>query len=377
MNNKFLAVIVSFIGLLGLTGCGTSEVTKSINSTYVVSSQYGSLNGSWARASREALEKANTFCESKSKKFIFLNEQRDGVLGWSPQSSTITFRCDNEDIALEVFEKPKKIKNQVILEENELKIDTLKKKPETDAVAIIIGIQNYKKIPKSNFSNNDASVFAEYAKKILGVKQQNIKILIDDEADNAEIYRAFQNWLPIKIKKNKTDIYVFYSGHGLPSDDGKSLYLLPHGADRDFIGKTAIDQNELIAALQATQPNSVTMFIDSCYSGLTRTGDALLASARPVVTKSKNLEYPPNFTVISASMPEQISWSSSELKHGIFSYYLMKGMEGDADENRDGKITASEMQSYLADMVPKQALTMNRKQNPQLTGDANRVIVGR
>ena len=52
-------------------------------------------------------------------------------------------------------------------------------------------------------------------------------------------------------------------------------------------------------------------------------------------------------------------------------------MEGDADENKDGKITAGEIQTYLADMVPKQAMTMNRKQMPQLTGDANRVLVGR
>lgn len=277
----------------------------------------------------------------------------------------------------EYTDNSRKNKTQITIDSNELKIDSIKKKQETDAVAIIIGIQNYKKIPKSNYSNDDARVFAEYANKVLGVKQQNIKVLIDDEADNAEIYRAFQNWLPIKVKKNKTDIYVFYSGHGLPSDDGNSLFFLPHGADRDFISKTAINQSEIIAALQATQPNSVTMFIDSCYSGLTRTGDALLASARPVVIKSKNVEYPTNFTVISASSPEQISWSSAELKHGIFSYYLMKGMEGDADENKDGKITASEMQTYLADMVPRQAMTMNRKQMPQLTGDANRVLVGR
>ena len=52
-------------------------------------------------------------------------------------------------------------------------------------------------------------------------------------------------------------------------------------------------------------------------------------------------------------------------------------MEGDADENKDGKITVGEMQSYLADMVAKQAMTMNRKQVLQLTGDANRVLVGR
>jgi len=377
MNNIFKILILISIISIGLSGCGVSEITRGANSTYIVSAQYGSVNGSFARATKDALERGNTYCESKGKKFIFLNEVKEGVVGFTPQSSTITFRCDDENIASENIEKPKKIKNEITSDVNGLKIDGIKKKQETDAVAIIIGIQNYKKIPKSSYSNDDARVFAEYANKILGVKQQNIKVLIDDEADNAEIYRAFQNWLPLKVKKNKTDIFVFYSGHGLPSDDGNSLYFLPHGADRDFISKTAINQSEIIAALQASQPNSVTMFIDSCYSGLTRTGDALLASARPIAIKSKNVEYPTNFTVISASSPEQISWSSAELKHGIFSYYLMKGMEGDADENKDGKITVGEMQAYLTDMVPRQALVMNRKQVPQLTGDTNRVLVGK
>ena len=56
---------------------------------------------------------------------------------------------------------------------------------------------------------------------------------------------------------------------------------------------------------------------------------------------------------------------------------LMKGMEGDADANRDGKITLGEMQAYLTENVGRQAGMMNRKQEPQLVGDANRVLVGR
>jgi hypothetical protein len=55
----------------------------------------------------------------------------------------------------------------------------------------------------------------------------------------------------------------------------------------------------------------------------------------------------------------------------------MKGMEGDADENRDGKITNTEMQNYLKEMVSRQALTLNRKQVPQLMGDPGKVLVGR
>ena len=246
-----------------------------------------------------------------------------------------------------------------------------------DAVAIIIGIQSYKHLPPARFANADARLFSEYAQRLLGVKPDKIRLLTDGDAGEIEIARAFSSWLMRNVNKGKTDVYIFFSGHGLPSDDGKSLYLLPNNADRDFIDKTAINQAELISLTEATGARTVTMFIDSCYSGQTRNGDALLANARPVALKSKSVGYPATFTVLTASAPDGISWSSDELGHGIFSYYLMKGMEGDADANKDGKINLGEMQGYLAENVGRQAGMMNRKQEPQLIGDLSRVLVDR
>ncbi len=81
--------------------------------------------------------------------------------------------------------------------------------------------------------------------------------------------------------------------------------------------------------------------------------------------------------MLSASQSDQISSFSPDLKHGIFSYYLMRGMEGDADSNKDAKITLGEMQSYLAENVARHAGMMNRKQEPQLISDARRVLVGK
>jgi uncharacterized caspase-like protein len=81
--------------------------------------------------------------------------------------------------------------------------------------------------------------------------------------------------------------------------------------------------------------------------------------------------------LITAIQHDQISSSSPELRHGIFSYCLMRGMEGDADANQDGKITLGEMQAYLAENVGRQAAMMSRKQVPQLIGDVNRALVGR
>jgi hypothetical protein len=253
----------------------------------------------------------------------------------------------------------------------------IKNRTSTDAVAIIIGIQNYRRIPKADFASDDANDFYDYAIRAFGIKPENIKLLIDDQADDVEILATFQSWLPVKVRKQKSDVYIFYSGHGLPSEDGKNLYFLPYGTDKQYLERTALNQQTLLSMIQAAQPKSVTMFIDACYSGQSRTGETLLASARPISLKQSASSFPPEFTVFSASAPDQLSSSSPELKHGVFSYYLMRGMEGDADENRDGKITNTEMQNYLRDMVSRQALTLNRKQEPQLIGDAGKVLVGR
>jgi hypothetical protein len=245
-----------------------------------------------------------------------------------------------------------------------------------DSVAIIIGISNYKNLPRADYADLDAIIFYDYATRALGVKPENIKLLVDMDADQAEIYRAFKTWLPSKVRPT-TDVYVFYSGHGLPTADGQGLYLLPQRADRDFIDKTAITQSEINVAIQAAKPNSTIIFLDACYSGEARTGEVLLTGARPVSLKSGKAIFPSSFTVFSASQSDQISSSSPDLKHGIFSYYLMKGMEGDADINRDGKITLGEMQGYLSENVGRQAGMMNRKQEPQLIGDPSKVLVGR
>jgi uncharacterized caspase-like protein len=143
------------------------------------------------------------------------------------------------------------------------------------------------------------------------------------------------------------------------------------------VDKTAVLQSEINAALQAAKPQSVTLFLDSCYSGLAKTGETLVASARPVVLTSAQNAFPAEFTVISAAQQDQISSSNEELKHGIFSYFLMRGMEGDADENRDGRITVGEMHGYLKDQVMRQAGAVNRIQIPQLAGDPQRVLVYR
>jgi hypothetical protein len=261
---------------------------------------------------------------------------------------------------------------------NSEKLNPSKVKSRTpqDAVAVIIGIADYKNLPRADFANDDARLFYDYAIRALGIKPENVKLLVDGDAEEAEIIKAFRTWLPSRVKST-TDVYVFYSGHGLPTADGQGLYLIPPRADRDVIDDTAIPFNKINTAIQAAKPKSVTIFMDACYSGQARSGETLIASARPVAIKAEKTLFPDSFTVFSASQNDQISSSSPDLKHGIFSYYLMRGMEGEADSNRDGKITLGEIQIYLVENVGRQAAMMSRKQEPQVIGDVNRVLVGR
>jgi hypothetical protein len=252
----------------------------------------------------------------------------------------------------------------------------VKKQPERDAVAIIIGIAKYESLPVAEFANDDARAFYDYAIRGLGVKPENIKLLVDEGAREAEILKTFRTWLPTRTKST-TDVYVFYSGHGLPTPDGNGLYLLPLQADREVIDDTAIPFAKINDLINFSKPKSVTVILDACYSGQTKAGQTLVASARPVTLKQQTSMFPANFTVISASQSDQISSSSPDLQHGIFSYFFMKGMEGDADANRDGKITLGEMRDYLIENVGRQAAMMSRKQEPQLSGDAGQILVGR
>jgi hypothetical protein len=93
MRPLAIAAVLLTVLFVALSACGTADVIQTSPTTYSVSAQYGSLNGSWGRAKDEATAKATQFCKAKGQLVTPLDEQRSGVLGFTPQSSTITFAC--------------------------------------------------------------------------------------------------------------------------------------------------------------------------------------------------------------------------------------------------------------------------------------------
>jgi len=98
----------------------------------------------------------------------------------------------------------------------------------------------------------------------------------------------------------------------------------------------------------------------------------MLIASRPIAIRAKESAIPEGFTVMTAAAGDQTAKPLEEAKHGLFSYFLMKGMEGDADSNQDNQITAAELHRYVEQNVVQQS---GGSQVPELQGDAGRVLV--
>ena len=260
----------------------------------------------------------------------------------------------------------------------ELNPNNVKVKTDKNKIAIIIGIEKYENLTNldAKYANRDAKAFRAYATRALGIKPSNIKMLIDDKAKRGNTLEAFKIWLPKMAGKGGKDIHIFFAGHGLASENGKDLYVLPQDGNAKLLDDTAITRLELISLIQKVNPKSVTMFFDTCYSGQTRDEKMLVASLlRPIQIITEEQDTPDNFTIFSASNYDQVSGGIEEAQHGMFSYYLMKGLEGKADENKDKKITNGELIAYLKENVSVEALTQNREQDPMLAGDPDKVLM--
>ena len=244
-------------------------------------------------------------------------------------------------------------------------------KSNSDAIALIVGVAEYEKTAGAEFADRDAQVFYDYAHLKLGIPQNRIQTLVNDKADEVGLLTGVTKWLKRSVKQGESDVYIFFAGHGLASDDGDTAYLIPYDGAPDFLERTAISRDEVFREVSSVNPRSVTVFLDTCYSGDTR-GESRLIAGRPLGIKLQEQSLPAGFTVLTAAGGDQIAKPLAEAQHGMFSYFLMKGMEGGADADGNNEITARELHSYVRENVVQQS---GGSQVPELQGDGEKVLV--
>ena len=245
----------------------------------------------------------------------------------------------------------------------------IKSKIKPSAVALIIGIEDYENTFSAPYAKNDALAFNDFVHFSMGVPRQNIRLLTNEEAGRTETLKIIAKWLPKIIKEDISDVYIFFSGHGLASENGEELYLLPSDGDPELLEDSTLLRNNIFKKIAKLKPKSVTVFLDTCYSGSTRTNEFLVA-AKPIFIEVEEQKIPSNFNVFTASAGKETAKVLKEAEHGLFSYYMMKGLEGEADSNNDNQITNGELIAFINKNVSRQA-----NQTPQLNGDPDKILV--
>jgi C-terminal peptidase prc len=247
-------------------------------------------------------------------------------------------------------------------------LPTTKVKKQPNNYAIVIGIEQYRQnLPKADFAVHDAEVITEYLAKTLGFPEENIITLLNDRATKSDFEKYFEKWLGNNVEKNST-IFVYYSGHGAPNPKTGDAYLVPYDGDPVFIDETGYSLRRLLKALSKLEVKKIIVALDSCFSGAG--GKSVMAKgARPLVLKLDQAFVPPdNMIVMSASSGSQISSTYEEKGHGLFTYFLLRGIKNEKVVRSDGTISVSDLFGYVQPQVERIARKQyNNEQTPQLT----------
>jgi len=242
-------------------------------------------------------------------------------------------------------------------------------------IALIVGIDSYSRSPRAKYADKDALLFYDYARRSLGVPAENIKLLTNEKADLVNVLESVKTWLSPMVTPKETNVVIYFAGHGLATPDGENTYLMVHDSSPAIMEHTALNRDWLLKEIAKVQPKSTLVFLDTCYSGSGRGGDnTLVADGRALVIRPRDIKAPQGFSLFSAASGSQLANSHPSQQHGLFSYYLMRGLGGEADADKNKQLTAKELQDYVLSNVKRSAMSYGRQQTPQLMGDADRVI---
>ncbi|MCK4579479.1 MAG: caspase family protein [Candidatus Marinimicrobia bacterium] len=241
-----------------------------------------------------------------------------------------------------------------------------------NAIGVVIGISEYsnKDVPAVDFARRDAQLMREYLVRSMGFKPENIITAYDREATKGAFNRIFEGQLENFIIPGESDVFVYYSGHGAPDLDNSTGYFVAHDTDPNYATLTGYSLDQFYTQLDALEAKSVTVVLDACFSGASDVG-MLIQQASPIFISVENpAANLADGVVFTSSSGEQISSWHREVGHGLFTYYFLKGLRGEADGDQDSKVTSTEIYGYLMEHVPYLARRMfNREQTPQLMGD--------
>jgi hypothetical protein len=353
------------LGWTGPDGVGASTNVGSIVKGYSVSTLIGKIN-----------ENGKPFAIGNE---LVLSPQETGTLYY--RSNDGGMPGDNDgyvdvEVALKGTDK-KVVARSSFATENEAQsfsviksdVDDLPAaigKPKKNFYAIVIGIESYRqKLPKADFAVSDARLVSDYLTKVMGYPEENVILLTNEKALQSDLTKYFEKWLHNNVEKDGT-VFIYYSGHGAPNPKTGDAYLVPYDGDPSFIDQTGYSLKRMYDALGKLPAKEIVVALDSCFSGAG--GRSVIAKgARPLVITMSGTAIPKKVVVLSAASEDQMSSTYEEKGHGLFTYFMLKGIKNEDVVKRDGSIAISDLFSYIKPQVERIARKQfNNEQTPQL-----------
>lgn len=233
--------------------------------------------------------------------------------------------------------------------------------PTMKVYAVIVGVAKYNHMPVLNYTDDDA--YRMYAHLLSpqggALGREQIVILIDEDATKKKI---LQNMKETFEKADSNDmVMLYFSGHGL-----KGAFL-----PIDFDGfNNKLFHEEVKAVFNSSNAKFKLCIADACHSGslngLTARGGTVSASTVIANYYKAFDEVQSGTALLLSSKAEETSLESSGLRQGIFSHFLMRGLEGEGDADKNGIVTIKELYDYIYTNV--RAYTGNW-QTPVLEGN--------
>jgi uncharacterized caspase-like protein len=235
------------------------------------------------------------------------------------------------------------------------------KAPSADKYAVIVGIARYADtaggVTSLQFADRDAQDFQEFLLSPDGgsFPKDHVRILLNQDATAQNVRSALFTFLTKAQPQDQVVLYV--AGHGAPDpNDPRNLYLLTYDTKLDDMGGTAFPMWQLQDVFtRVLKAKRVITFADTCHSyGFSgeRRGKKSNNLVNQYVAKAANDS---DRAVITASDISQLSYESDKWGggHGVFTFFLLKGLKGEADFNKDGTVTAGELFAFIHDNVDK------------------------
>jgi len=249
--------------------------------------------------------------------------------------------------------------------------------------AVVVGINDYLHTRDLKYAVNDARAFAAYLRETLEVPEERIFVLENGEATRDRVQSLLGTVLKRKAAADDT-VIIFYAGHGAaetdPLDldgDGFEKYLLPQDARLDDLYSSAIAMKEIQTIFQRIRAERLIFIADTCYSGASGGRSMLASKTRAALSEQffERVSQGKGRVILSACSANEVSKEDDGLGHGLFTYYLLKGLEGEADPDGDGIITVSEVFGYLSRKVPEAS---GQDQHPVKKGETQgELVLGR